>query len=238
MTTPSDNTPLSIIEDALLDAKLIQEGQTPSSEVYAQHMRRLRDLVNLEVIKGVKLWLLSDQSINLVEGTGTYTIVSGGSINLTRPLQVLQAYWLSENEDVRREVSLIAWHDYLLLGAPESEGSVNSVMVDKLYDRFRILCWPLPDATDAAGTLHLLLRTQVTQFIELDETIQFPPEWRMFLHWGLAAEICTGQPDQVIQRCEGKAQMAREALEGFDVEDTSVRFEVDMSRGNPQGSFT
>lgn len=236
MTTPADSTPLSIIEDAMLDAALLQEGDTPSSEQYARNMRRLRDLINYEQTQGVKLFLLSDQSITLTSGTGTYTIMSGGSLSISRPMQILQAYWLSA-QSVRREIRLISWKDYLLLGDADTSGSINSIFIDKLYDRFRVLCWPIPNAADALGTLHLLVRGQVTTQIELDETMVFPPEWRMFLHWGLAAELSTGQPESIVNRCEGKAEMYRLALEAFDVEDTSVTFQVDTSRGNPGGAF-
>ena len=47
MTTPNDNTPISIIQDAYFDAGLIQEGDTVNSEQIVSGMRRLTGMINL-----------------------------------------------------------------------------------------------------------------------------------------------------------------------------------------------
>ena len=47
MTTPNDNTPASIIQDAYMDAGLLQEGDSLNGEQIAAGMRKLTDMVNL-----------------------------------------------------------------------------------------------------------------------------------------------------------------------------------------------
>ena len=74
MTTPTDNTPLVIITDAMLDAGLIKLGQIPSSEQLATGLRKLGDLVNYMQTQGLKLWLNYDLSITLVAGTALYKL--------------------------------------------------------------------------------------------------------------------------------------------------------------------
>ncbi len=49
----------------------------------------------------------------------------------------------------------------------------------------------------------------------------------MALHWCLSRDICTGQPDSVIQRCEMNAQRYEEALLNWDVENVPTRFTPD-----------
>ena len=235
MTTPSDNTPTAIIEDAMLEAGLLQEGATPSSEQYARNMRRLRDIINFYQTQGVKLFLLSDQSVTLTEGDDTYTIMSGGDVNIDRPMQVIQAYWLSST-NIRRDLSLISWNEYLRLGQIGEEGSINSIFVNKQYNQFIIKTWPEPTSTDATGTLHLLIRKQAANPLNLTTTIEFPPEWRIFLHWELARQLSHGQPEGVRAWCAAQAETYRQALEGFDVEDVGVSFQVDM-QGYPSGDF-
>lgn len=287
MTAPSDNTPVSIIGDAYFDAGLIQEGDSPNSEQLVSGMRRLTDLINLWQTQGLKLWLNADIPIPLVEGQNLYTLTSGGSVSMSRPLQVFDAYYQQEtavlatamvsgtsyiirslgttdftsfgalaNEvgvtfiatatgtgtgtvsasNSRRPLELLAWADYLRLSQTVTPGTVSGVFIDKQQSTMRVFCWNTPDATAAEGTLHLLVRAQVTNFTSVTETMNFPTEWRIALRWGLADELATGQPQAIMDRCQQRAQQYRMALEDFDTEDASVRFSP-SNQGGFAGSF-
>jgi hypothetical protein len=77
----------------------------------------------------------------------------------------------------------------------------------------------------------------VTNFTAVDETMNFPNEWRIALRWGLADELATGQPQAIMDRCERRAAMFKAALEDWDVEDAPTRFQPDIAQSYPQGSF-
>jgi hypothetical protein len=236
MTTPSRNTPRAIIKDAMLEAKLLQESQEPNGEQYAQNIGRLTDMINVWQTQGMKLWLLSDQSITLVSGTQTYTLGPAGSTVMTRPTRVEQAYFLDASSPANsRPINIISWQEYLSLGQRTQTGALTSIFVDKGQTQVTVYAWPVPDSTAATGTLHLLLRTQVTGPISLTETMNFPVEWRLALVWGLAAEICTGQPQAVVVRCEGRAELYRRMLEDWDVEDTGTRIAPNLGQTNYAG---
>lgn len=236
MTTPSRNTPQAIIRDAMLEAKLIQESQEPNGEQFARNLGRLTDMINVAQTRGIKLWLLVDTSVPLVSGTQTYTLGPSGSVDMTRPLRVEQAYYLDAQTPANsRPVNVISWQEYLTLGQRTQTGALTSIFIDKGQTLMTVYAWPVPDATTATGTLHLLLRTQVTGPISLTETMNFPVEWRLWLMWGLAAEICTGQPESVVKRCEGRAELYRQMLEDWDVEDVPVRFTPNLMQTNYAG---
>ncbi len=235
MTTPTINSPNAIIEDAMLDAGLLQEGSVPSSEQYAKYMRRLRDLINTCQTQGLKLWLNVDTSVTLVAGQATYTFTPSGDVNMTKPLRVIQGYYLITTGSIRRPLTVLSWNDYLTLGqagvATANQGAINSYFVDKKATSLDVTFWLCPDSTEATnGTAHVLLQTQASNPINLTETMNFPEEWRMYLHWGLADEISTGQPQAIVDRCSQKAQMYRQMLEDWDVEDAPTRFTPDMQQ--------
>ena len=92
-----------------------------------------------------------------------------------------------------------------------------------------------PDATAATGTGHLIIQQQVTIFTNLTDTISFPEEWRMALRWGLADDICTGQPQATMDRCEKRAGTYRTMLEDWDVEDAATSFAPDQRIGQAGG---
>ena len=226
MTAPADNTPLSIIQDAYFDAGYLQEGQQVNSEQIVNGMRRLTDLINLWQTQGLKLWLNVDTSITLVAGTATYTLGPAGTVTMTRPLRVLEC-WYADANGIRRPLSPLSWNEYTRLSQVTQSGALNSYFVNKQQATLNVSFWLVPDAVAATGTAHLLLQTQVTNFISVTETMNFPVEWRIALRWGLADELATGQPQTIMDRCQGRAAAYREMLESWDVEDASTRFTPD-----------
>lgn len=232
MTTPAINTPIAIIIDAYQDAGILPEESEASPEQLAKGMRRLRDLINTWQTQGIKLWLNVDTAVPLVAGQATYTLSPTGSVVMTKPLRVLEGYYLYTATNVRRPLSVLSWNEYLALGQAgvltSNQGPITQYFVDKQQTTLSVTFWLCPDSNEASlGVAHLLLQTQATNPISLTETMNFPEEWRMALRWGLAAELCTGQPEAIINRCEGKAQFYRNMLEDWDVEDASTKFQPD-----------
>ena len=226
MTAPNNNTPISIIADAYFDAGLLQEGQSPSGEQIVMGMRKLTDVINLYQTQGLKLWLLEDLSVTLVSGTGTYTFGPAGSTVMPKPLRVIEAYYMDANS-VRRPLIPMAWNDYVRLSQVTQVGQLNSYFVDKQQSQLSVFFWLIPDAVAATGTAHLVVQKQVTNFISVTETLNFPAEWRIALRWALADEFATGQPQAIMDRCQSRAQTYRAMLEDWDVEDAPTRFTPD-----------
>ena len=236
MSAPNDNTPVSIIADAYFDAGLLQEGQSPSGEQLVTGMRKLGDMINLWQTQGLKLWLMEDLAVTLVAGQGTYTFGPAGTVVMDKPLRVIEAYYRDVNA-VRRPLIPLSWNDYTRLSQITQVGQLNSYFVDKQQAALSVFFWLIPDAVAATGTAHLVVQRQVTGLVSLTDTMNFPPEWRIALRWGLADEISTGQPQAIMDRCQARAMAYRTMLEDWDVEDTPTRFTPDSRGGYAQGSF-
>ena len=236
MTAPVENTPNAIIWDALLESGKLADGDIPDSEVLAKYSRRLRDMINAWQTQGLKLFLQLDQSVTLVAGQTTYTAKPSGDINITKPLRIQQGYYLntsSPTNPVRQPLFPLSWQEWLTLSTTQTQGPISQYFVDKQPTQLNISFWLTPDATTAAnGTAHLLIQQQVVNFTGLTDTMNFPIEWRLALVWGLADELTTGQPQEVVMRCAGKAQTYKTALENWDVEDANTSFQPDMRQGN------
>lgn len=235
---PNINTPNGIIADAMFEAKLLQLGDNPTSEQLVMYSRRLLELINTWQVTGLRLWLNVDTAVTLVSGQNSYTFKPSGNIDMVKPLRVLQGYYLVTASGVRRPITVLSWNDWLLLSTTTQEGQVSQYFVDKQVDQLKVYFWLTPDDDAAAdGTAHVLLQTQVTNFTELDETVNFPLEWRLALKWGLAAEICNGQPQDVVTMCQGKAAFYKDILDGWDVEDAPTSFQLDSRMGQQSGRF-
>jgi hypothetical protein len=238
MATSVSNTAYGIIDDALHDAGWIQLGQRPNSEQLAVNLRRLNDLVNMWQTLGIKLFLQEEINVTLVANQGIYVIGPGGDVDMTKPERILSGYITVAGSNTRRQLTIISRSDYDLLSqVVGNEGAINQFFVDKQQTVLNLSVWPPPDTTDAGNTATFLMQIQSPNPANLTDSSGFPQEWRLALRWGLADEVCTGQPESIMQRCQQRAQMYREALENWDVEDAPTSFAVDTTRMQGYGRF-
>jgi hypothetical protein len=227
----NQNTPELVIRDAMRETQLLEKGANPTSEDYAIHIERLNALIQLQMTQGLKLFLWKDIAVTLVAGTQTYSI-SSTFVNMnTNPQQMREGYYLYPSGS---QYPLIpySWNEWNTLSTRSQQGQPTNFFVDKQATTFNFNLWPIPNATAALGTAHVLVRQRAPQMLQLNEQTLFPTEWFLWLVWALAEEICTGQAEVIVKRCEAKSAMYRTMLEGFDVEaETGTAFQPDPRAG-------
>lgn len=240
MTAAAINTPKNIIDTAMRHAGKLSEGAVPTSEQYGMYLGDLQRMVNLWQTQGLKLWLQTDLSVTLTAGKGgqgnPYSLSPGGDVNMTKPLRVEQGYFL-ESAGNRRPLFPLSWEEWLSMSVTTQTGPISQYFIDKQPTQLLVYFWLVPDATAALGTAHLMVQQQVVNPINLTETTNFPAEWGIALVWGLADEICSGQPQTIMDRCQGKAAVYKAELEDWDVEDAPTTFEPDIRGGYDSGMF-
>lgn len=224
----------SCIRKAMKDAGLLQRGDDPDSEQFADYQNRLNEMVLYAQAKGIKLWLQFLQSVTLVAGKSTYVFAPGGDINVAKPTRVIEGYFL-DNTGNQRPLQTLAWDDWNKLSNKNQLGQINSYFTDKQAFQLNVSFWLTPDTIAALGTAQLLVQQQQPTSTLLTDSMQLPQEWGMWLHWGLADQISTGQPQAVQDRCEKKAKEAFETLNDWDVEDAPTQFTPDSRSGYSSG---
>ena len=232
------NSAYGIINDAMHDAGLLQEGELANSDQLASNLRRLNDILNLWQTQGLKLFLQEDITVPLAVGQTLYVLgPTGPAVVMPKPSRILSAFVLTTS-NVRRPLVILSRDDWERLSqVTGNNGVINSFFVDKQSYAINLNVWPPPDSTEAANTLSCLTQTQVLNPIFLTDGTAFPQEWRIALRWGLADDICTGQPMAVQQRCSQRATAYRTVLEDWDVEDAPTSFAVDSRMFNNYGRF-
>lgn len=220
MTT---NTSQAIIEKAYADSMKLPRGGTLTSAQLTDGLERLQDIVNLESTMGLKLFLEREVSVALTAGKQTYSFYPSGDVSTPRPLRARDVVYVDAGGQSRPLIRL-GRTDWAQQTSRSQLGTVNSFFDEKLYDRLNLHLWNVPDTTAATGTLRVTLLAPAATLV-LSLTTAFPPEWVMFLRWALSADLASGMPVEVIQRCEQKAERARTVLENFDVEDAPTRLQ-------------
>lgn len=224
-------TATALITAAYRDAQKLSRGATLSADQLSEGIDRLNDIINLWQTQGLKLFLELEVVLTLVASQQAYSFMSGGDVNMTRPLEVKQAsYW--DSNSVSRPLVPISRQEWMALSNRTATGSVNQYFVEKLYDRMNVYLWNVPDTTAATGTVRLTLRQQAANPVVAGDNTQFPPEWGIALRWAIADEISSGMPEAVQQRCSARAQAYREALEDWDVENAETYFQPDTRAMN------
>ena len=237
MTTPlAYNTPDRIITYADDDAGLVGDGRDPTSEQMAKGLNKLNDLINYLQTQGLKLWLLQDLAITLSAGQALYSLGPGGSINMVKPMRVVDAYYLDSSGNQRPLIAL-AWDDWDRLSNKTQLGQINSYFVDKQQLTLNVSFWLTPDSLAASnGTAHTIVQLQVGNMVGTLDGITFPIEWFSVLRWGLALELSSKQPDSIKTFCAQMYQKYREDLENWDVEDAPTYLQPD-SRGGYSSQY-
>jgi len=237
MVAAVSNTAYGIINDAMHDAGLISSGQLPNSDQLAENLRRLCDIINVEQTQGLKLFTWTDLSITLIEGQTDYKIGPGQYVDMNKPFRAIQGYVLN-TANVRRPLVELSWNDWMLLSQVTGNNStISSFFVNKQQTYLEVKFWNPPDALEALNTAHLLIQQQAGNPINLEENVTFPQEWRIFLRWALADDISTGQPVEIMRRCQQKAEQYRELLENWDVEDAPTTFTPSTRIQEDKGNF-
>ena len=239
MATSVSNNAYGIICDAMVDAGLLQKGGRPDSEDLAVNMRRLNDIINLWQTQGLKLFLQEEVNVPLTVGQTQYVLgPAGPAVTMPRPPRILQGFIVTAQGNIRRPLVLISRDEWERLSqVTGNNGQINSFMVDKQATQTNLNLWPAPDSVEVLNTATFLMQVQAPNPIFLTDAMGFPQEWRIALRWGLADDICTGQPQVIMNRCTVNAQKYREALEDWDVEDAPTFFNVDSRFYQHQGRF-
>jgi hypothetical protein len=239
MATSVSNNAYGIIADAMTDAGLLQKGSNPDSTDLATNMRRLNDIINLWQTQGLKLFLQEEISVPLVIGQTQYVLgPSGPAVTMARPPRILQGFIVTAGSKVRRPLVNISRDEWERLSQISgNNGQINSFMVDKQAVQTNLNLWPAPDSTEVLNTATFLMQIQAPNPVALTDQVGFPQEWRIALRWGLADDICTGQPQAIMDRCTMNAKRYRDALEDWDVEDAPTFFNVDSRMYQGNGRF-
>jgi hypothetical protein len=219
-TPATNNTAWSIICGAMWKACIIPEGDDPSSEEIAKYTRTLNQYINFVQTRGIRLWLQKDFGLELEEGKGLYTLGPNGNVRMVKPMQIEDQYYLYPKDmgATRRPVFKISRQEWDMLSVTTQRGPITQIFVDPQQYTLNINTWLIPDKVEAKGRLHVVLREQVENFVSITDGMNFPIEWALTLEWGLAQQICQGQPPAVMQRCDAMAALHLQALEEWDSE--------------------
>jgi len=243
MTIATDyGTIEAIVGRGMRNAGLLGKSKDPTSWDLADGLNRINGIAYLWQTQGIKLWLQQDYALQapiLQAGLNLYSFGPTGNVVMVRPTRLVSdSCYFQDTSGNRRPLIPMSRNEWDTLSVVTQQGAVNSFYADKQQYLLNVYLWLTPDTYTALGQVHLILQNQITTVTQVTDQMSFPLEWAMALEWGLADEICTGQPQAIMDRCATRATSYRLALEEWDVEDVGAVFQPDPRSQYVNNKFT
>lgn len=191
---------------------------------------------------GLHLWARKTGSFSLTQGATSYTVGSGGTVNINRPQRIYTAWRRdsSSGDNIDTPIEVISEDRYYKLPNKEQEGTPISIYYDPRYEsnsvqegstaKGLIYVYQPADAT-AASNVSIYFRYQrpFTDFDSTSDTLDFPQEWGEAIKYGLAVRLAPvyGVPMLEYDRLKVVADKLKETAMGADMEDQSFFIQPD-----------
>lgn len=228
---------IELITAALKELGVVGAGETPSSDLTTDALSTLNLWIDSLGTERLTMFKLTRTTKTLAASTASYTVGTGGSINITRPLWIEAAgLVLDTTASTPTEIPISVFTDQEYAGIPQKTLTAtqpSGIYYDHGWTSGLGIIYPLPIPTVGTTQLVLYTPTPVSEFADLSATdYTFPAGYRRALTKGLAIELA---PQFGASISDLLVQQAAESM--ADVKRSNFRLEelsIDPAYG-PQG---
>jgi hypothetical protein len=168
----------------------VSSATSPTTEQRNDGLTALNSLLDSLNNENLTCYSVRDSSFTLSIGVSSYTVGSGATVNITRPLQVIQAY-LQDSGGNNYPLTIRTRDQWNNIGN-RSSIITSQIPTDCFYDPtypngvFAVFPYPL-----AAYTVFFDSYAPLVSLSTLTESLAFPPGYERMMVYNLAAEIAT-----------------------------------------------
>lgn len=238
-------TPADIIRLVLKDTGVIGVGQTASAEDTNDCFDTLNIMIGEWASKRWLIYQLLDYSI-VSTGAMTYTIGPGGNIDtgsMQRPDRLedgnffRQIITASSPNQIDYPLRLLnSREDYNRIGLKQLQTIPQFVYYSPGYPLGTIYPWPVIPAT--LYELHVLVKSQLSQFANLADSINLPSQYYGALRYNLAARVRPMYQLPPEPSVTALATDSLETLRNMNAQVPSLRMPTGIGRGTKYNIFS
>jgi hypothetical protein len=228
--TTNQLTQYQFIDAALRTLGVLALDQTPETTQYANALIKLNGLVGELRVKGLQIFQRTTYTMSLVNGTSSYTIGTGQTLNTPYPIHLLQAIRLDANASTRIDMDIIANSNFNRLPS-NSSGVPIQINYQPKMNMGVVQLWPTPDSYSATNvTIQLTYLRPLEYFSASTDTADFPEEWVSAIIYNLAVRLAPeyGIPLQDRNLLIKEAETYLKTAEDNSFEDGSIFFQPEV----------
>lgn len=205
-------TVLEIITDALQDAGIIAEDETPSASMGQKAFRLLNRMLDTWSTEDLMIYNNVQEVFNFNSGQQVYTIGTGGDFNTTRPVDITAAYVRDTNNNDLK-ISIWEYQQYADIISKTVASTIPlGVYYNANFPLSTLSFWPVPTGTSYRFVLWSW--KVLSSFTNINDNISFPPGYEEAIETSLAARCCAAFNRPLPQELamwanESKAQIKR-----------------------------
>lgn len=174
---------------------------------------------------GMPLWKIDTVNFSTVASTSSYSIGTGLTINVPKPLKIVHAL-VTPSDSSPIPMDPMTRYDFLGLNS-SSTGLPTSYSYSNDRTTGSISVWPTPDGV---YTITLLYQSPIEDLDNSTDELDFPAEWMLavvyMLAWTLAPEYGTPILDR--QQLQKEAEYWHQYALSIGAEEGSIRFVPDQ----------
>jgi hypothetical protein len=231
----SGSTVFNITRDQLIAGALrmvgaVAQGQSPTATQISEAAEALNMMVKAWEVDGMPLWGLTEYAVTLTASTNKYPIGIGKTINIPKPLKVIQAWTRETASGVDVPMRIVSKQEYNMLGNKTSSGTPIQIYYNPQLAFGDLYTFPTPDATVASAyKIHIVYQRPFEDFVATGDNPDFPQEWLDALKYGLAARLAPEYGVPLDQRniLNKEAKERKDEALSFGTEEGSLFFQVD-----------
>lgn len=203
-----------IVKAALLDLNAIDATTTPSSADGELGLSRLNRLIDQWALERLTIYYFVRTTGTITANDGTYTVGSGGDINIARPIYFNAVNFIDTSTDPDTELPLHRLTDEMYAAiAFKAQTSTypTSWHYNPAWPTATLNFWPIPTSSTLQYALYV--PTALTQASALSTTFTLPPGYQRFMETALAVELASAFGRPLTEDLLLKARDAKQAVQ-------------------------
>ena len=190
--------------DSLLEIGVLAAGETMGADDSGSLLRTLNRMVNAWKAERVYIYTLTRTTWTIVSGDGSYTVGSGGNVNVLRPVHIDGVSIIDTAITPNVEVPLDVMTDQAWVNLrvkTQTATQPTSAYYNLTYPTATLELWPVPTSATLTGVLYA--PQAAAEFTAITETVSLPPGYERMIVKNLALELCPSygiEPSTVLQR--------------------------------------
>lgn len=202
-----------IIQGALEQVQVYAPGETALGADIARGFDVLNSMLDSWSNESLMCYAILEQSCPLTPGTYQYTIGSGGTVNLTRPLRLIEgpgAAYILDSNGYKYDLEVVSRDKWNLIGQINNIDSdvPTQLFYDPQYPLGILNFWPVPNI---GYTAYFDSYLQLSEFTNLQSSLSLPTGYKKAIQDNLAIELSQYFPQANVTKALVNAAMMSKA---------------------------